>query len=788
VAREGGSRSNEDNDRTLAHSDGGEGRRFGASRRAVARSPEDCRREGADVTPLSAVDQGIMAILGSLGAVLGTAVVLTTGIAVGAVFGTIAGVGYLRWSGSWSDDEPPTEAAEGAATPPDEDGLSLDVPTELPRRQMLGTVAAVGGAAALGGIGTSAFYRDTESFSNNQIVTGELDLKIDWQEHYSDWSPDETNGLTVSMTDDTVGPGFPSAASEKLVYVSDAEQFLANTAVEAFPDEDNDALQDILDDDSDICDLEADLDDALASDLRTEGTFPEGVTEDDRVNPQTTEPGDPLVDVADVKPGDFGEMTFSLHLCGNPGFVWLTGALRDNAENGVIDPEEGAPGEGAGGELADAIQAAVWYDTGEDGTYGADFVDEDAGEGDNFRQTEERLLLRGSLREVLDAVSTGPGLPLDGDPGTGADTGGGTGGTGTGGPGPRISGVVDEDDPEVEDVLVTTEDERFDDQEGGGPPEGAPPKNCDCADYEANLDVGNVDGSEVLTVEDAVTAGESYPGCTTVTVDELSGGSITLSSAGPVKIVSVKGGSSGEQVYVFAIPTVLDGATVSTPDGSGISNVDVCCPDDGGGNGGGGQGDPGRQCLESSTTAYVGFEWWVPRDVGSAIQTDSVSFDLGFYTEQCRHNDGTGFGTPGGGPDDGDGDEDDDGDNGDGTDGVSFLAACVADDRSDIAADVELEASVIDSGPTLVGWSTDDVPVDAMVAYQGGRFTTYTFDESQAAGVVEVGADENGNFDDVDGESPQTTIWRPQQDETEETQRPSDPCPLGYVEGDRIEF
>jgi Ca-activated chloride channel family protein len=32
----------------------------------------------------------------------------------------------------------------------------------------------------------------------------------------------------------------------------------------------------------------------------------------------------------------------------------------------------------------------------------------------------------------------------------------------------------------------------------------------------------------------------------------------------------------------------------------------------------------------------------VPTDVGNEIQSDSVAFDLGFYTEQCRNNDNPG--------------------------------------------------------------------------------------------------------------------------------------------------
>jgi hypothetical protein len=41
-------------------------------------------------------------------------------------------------------------------------------------------------------------------------------------------------------------------------------------------------------------------------------------------------------------------------------------------------------------------------------------------------------------------------------------------------------------------------------------------------------------------------------------------------------------------------------------------------------------------------THCFGLAWWVPEDVGNEIQSDSASFDLGFYAEQCRNNDNPG--------------------------------------------------------------------------------------------------------------------------------------------------
>jgi predicted ribosomally synthesized peptide with SipW-like signal peptide len=50
----------------------------------------------------------------------------------------------------------------------------------LSRRKILGATAAVGVAGAGAGIGTSALFSDEESFTNNSITAGELDLIVDY--------------------------------------------------------------------------------------------------------------------------------------------------------------------------------------------------------------------------------------------------------------------------------------------------------------------------------------------------------------------------------------------------------------------------------------------------------------------------------------------------------------------------------------------------------------------------------------------------------------------------------
>jgi predicted ribosomally synthesized peptide with SipW-like signal peptide len=53
--------------------------------------------------------------------------------------------------------------------------------TGLSRRQLLVGAGTVGGAAALGGAGSMAFFSDEETFANNELVAGELDLAVAWR-------------------------------------------------------------------------------------------------------------------------------------------------------------------------------------------------------------------------------------------------------------------------------------------------------------------------------------------------------------------------------------------------------------------------------------------------------------------------------------------------------------------------------------------------------------------------------------------------------------------------------
>jgi hypothetical protein len=47
-------------------------------------------------------------------------------------------------------------------------------------------------------------------------------------------------------------------------------------------------------------------------------------------------------------------------------------------------------------------------------------------------------------------------------------------------------------------------------------------------------------------------------------------------------------------------------------------------------------------CFWADTRHSIAVAWWLPVDHANEIQTDSARFDLGFYAEQERHNDGAG--------------------------------------------------------------------------------------------------------------------------------------------------
>ncbi|AXG06593.1 hypothetical protein DU500_09220 [Haloplanus rubicundus] len=250
---------------------------------------------------------------------------------------------------------------------------------ELTRRKALAALGTIGVASAGAGLGTSAYFSDQETFQNNQLTAGELDMKVSWAEHYSDWSADEAE--------------FARMEDGELV-VDDREGFMNATLEEQFPDDET--RQAIETGDADPCEVLADVPDDLDG---------------------------PVINIEDVKPGDFGEVTFDFALCDNPGYVWLNGSLRDASENGLTEPEADDPDEQDGVvELLDEIRVTVWYDDGDNVLEDPETIVTDREFEPNPISAsiavsgDDRIVTQGTLREVLTQLSIGNGIPLDANP------------------------------------------------------------------------------------------------------------------------------------------------------------------------------------------------------------------------------------------------------------------------------------------------------------------------------------------------------------------------------------
>jgi predicted ribosomally synthesized peptide with SipW-like signal peptide len=274
----------------------------------------------------------------------------------------------------------------------------MDDSFDLTRRKALAALGTIGVASAGAGLGTSAYFSDQETFENNQLTAGTLDMKVAATEYYSDWSPDEAEYAGMASDDASTDIRLPPGAGQ-----SDARAIALD-----------------LDDDYD-----GDASDVYAAFFETISTDADG-NPYNRVNggvsaaaeglcgTDSDADGPVIIDIGDVKPGDFGGARFAFELCDNPGYVWLTGGLRDASENGTTEPEADDPDEEDGVvELLDEIQVA--YGVGPIDGDTAAFEDTDAG----FQPTTQR-----SLREFLAALN-GEGVALDGD--IDAEIGGGTG-------------------------------------------------------------------------------------------------------------------------------------------------------------------------------------------------------------------------------------------------------------------------------------------------------------------------------------------------------------------------
>jgi predicted ribosomally synthesized peptide with SipW-like signal peptide len=526
---------------------------------------------------------------------------------------------------------------------------------ELSRRTALAALGTIGVASAGAGLGTSAYFSDQETFENNSLTAGELDMHIGWEEHYSDWSPDEDDGLRGNVTMGDEQPvGLPTQNSSliSVADTSDAQQFLNNTEVDRYPNGTT-AFDDAGG--TNGCDVLADGTDASPV----------------------------IVDLDDVKPGDFGEVTFSFALCDNPGFVWLNGGLVEARENGLTEPEADDPDEDGPAdevsndvetsqvELLDAVRTALWYDDGDNLQEGGEAGTTDLDvvltlDNSNSVSNSAQLsigdaartfvnLLSASSQSAAVAFADGADLlqPLTTDKSA-------------------VESALDQyDDPQTEfgtEIGEGIETAQAELAANGNPgaddiivvlSDGQPvPNNTAGPNTLQQADMAKSAGTRILSIGFELSPGsreegylKSIAGTTPNSETDFDDGSpyddegdyfLAPSESELEAAFRDVAGRITEGEEVFFEGTLREALAALSPDAEATRNQGVPLGGDISAEAGGGTGD--RNCFSGGGTVHsVGFAWWLPVDHANQIQSDSVTFDIGFYTEQCRHNDGTGM-------------------------------------------------------------------------------------------------------------------------------------------------
>ncbi|WP_254832218.1 vWA domain-containing protein [Haloglomus salinum] len=531
---------------------------------------------------------------------------------------------------------------------------------DITRRKVLGALGAVGAAGLGAGFGTSALFGDTEEFVGNTLAAGNLDLLVDWQQTYD-------------------GAGDP-------MYVN------------AHPDHDGDGRQSVLHPTEEYAVeyTERNLVEYLTCDTPA--------FDDDYDFDGAGEQGS-LVELTDVKPGDSGEITFSLHLCDNPGYIWMQGAEVSNSERGYTEPEPTSSEDGdidpddpdGRGELAENIEVEMWYDRdcdnglggGEDADImftldasGSMFYDQYGGVvsddpitvgGDTRSETTKIDLVERGVRQFLDALVDAGGdvnievgvLFFDGfDPDDGT----------LDHPQTQLFGL---DTPSnlrstlgnFRDTVATLTGGGPTPSDGGGISTGTA---LEPGIEQAQQELDN-NGRGVGAVNVVFTDGEPYRGGSLQQsyFDGVEGAADDARSDDPAPatdlyvigdqtsnadaqdlLESMAGpadSGGGDASYLFeltdsnSIPQLfqqvallflpeeaffegtLAEALTKLSDGDGIP-LDA------------NRITEVRSCYMPEMTQCLGFRWELPAEVGNLVQSDSVAFDLGFYTEQCRNN------------------------------------------------------------------------------------------------------------------------------------------------------
>jgi predicted ribosomally synthesized peptide with SipW-like signal peptide len=466
---------------------------------------------------------------------------------------------------------------------------------DLSRRRILTALGTIGVVSAGAGLGTTAYFSDQETFENNQLVAGTLDMGVGYSAHYSDWSDDEGDGVDVVMYDGAAGEtgsadelpgeyvGLP-ANDAWLVAVDDPDQFLDNTQVGVYPDEEADTLYR----------------------ANAGGSFTANGTQWDSL--------------ADYKV-DGGNQTASF---GQPTTV--DGSVPEDTPSQIWNTERWDQG---GGE---EMQYEFDVPSDQQVEVRLYFYDGYSGTSEPGDRVFDVSIEGQTVLEDFDIVET-----------YGNDTGAMESFTVT------SDGTVDVDfghvteNPQINAIEIVQTTLSCDDGEASAQADGAPKPVIDLDDVKPG-DFGEVTFDFIL--------------CDNPGYVWLNGGLISESESG---VTEPEADDPDEEDGVVELLDVVQ-AAVWIDDGNNYQNGDEEPLEIGslreilgivGDSNGteltsgldaeqfGGTGEQG--CFAPGEQYSVVFAWWVPVDHGNEIQSDSATFDLGLYTEQCRHNDGSGL-------------------------------------------------------------------------------------------------------------------------------------------------
>lgn len=468
--------------------------------------------------------------------------------------------------------------------------------------------------------------------------------------------------------------------------------------VEAFPDSHNDAVQDDYIDYCDggmLKDALIDIDDPLSSDLRTNNKY--------------TDPGDPMIDFHDVKPGYGGEATLSYHVCDQPGKVKL------KAKDVHVDKK-----------LAHLARARVWYDEydGSKGSY--DHNDGHSGSpGDNVYQPYEPIIAQGSLKTVLHKLENG--IHVSGDPYV-ASPNDMEGINYYGYPRKNTSSMETPPAKKYEPGWITddTVDEYVHEKEI---------KELKHLEKGIRLSIegtGYVARNEDkplpdlrITVEEVITDKKGKPV------------GFEWKSNLPICRIEI---ASGEHTKLNVFDRAREGIAMAplyddhTDDKKGQTNDHRRRPMTGVRFGVCGERNEDDYCIENSNTGYIGFEWWVPKHVDLKGKKKFRS-NFHFEAKPCKDHNGNG-----------------DNGNGNGDNGrreISFVAFCVDEDdieQGDSFEDFTITVSETNEDGEAVGidWESGDIPVQTVVLFGGGDWFNTDYDPAMTSGTTEMGQSGEG--------------------------------------------